>query len=200
MMRAAVLLAAVIVTGASTANAQSWDISAMYGFALPVELDHAARAVDSTSIGPGGSWQFAVGRTFGDRWAAEVFWAEQFTSYRIESGGETGELFKMSLIQLHGDLLYRFGSSSSRLEPFALVGLGSTFFRATDVQNEAKFSMAFGAGLKYFLRKEVAVRGQFRYRSTFLNDAQSTDFCDPFGFCQSTLGQFEFAGGVTFRF
>jgi len=200
MMRAAVLLAALTVAGASTAYAQSWELSAMYGFALPVELDHAARGVDSTSIGPGSSWQFAVGRNFGARWGAEVFWTEQFTSYRVESGGTTGELFDMSLLQLHGDLLYRFGRSGSRLEPFALVGLGSTFFRATDLQNETKFSMGFGAGIKYFVRKDIAVRGQFRYKSTFVNDANSTEFCDPFGFCQSTLGQFRFAGGVTFRF
>ena len=200
MSRVSVTAFVISIMFASTANAQTWDISAMAGYALPVELDHATRGVDQTSIGPGPSWQFAVGRNLGPRWGAEVFWTEQFTSYRVESGGTIGELFKISLIQLHGDLLYRFGASGSRLEPFALVGLGSTFFRATDLQNETKFSMGFGAGLKYFLRKEVAVRGQFRYKSTFLNDAQSTDFCDPFGFCQSTLGQFEFAGGVTFRF
>jgi hypothetical protein len=201
MRRIVAALAAVILLSAPAAHAQSWDISAMYGFAVPVELDHAATpGVEKTSIGPGSSWQFAIGRNFGSRWGAEVIWTEQFTSYRVESDGNTGELFDMSLIQLQGDLLYRFGRSGSRLEPFALVGLGSTFFRADDLQNETKFSMGFGAGLKYFLRKEIGLRGQFRYKSTFLNDAQSTDFCDPFGFCQSTLGQFEFAGGVTFRF
>ena len=200
MTRIAAVVAALTMLSVSAADAQSWDISAMYGFALPVELDHAARGVDSTSIGPGSSWQFAVGHNLGSRWGAEVLWTEQFTAYRVEANGETGELFKMSLIQLHGDVLYRFGRSGSRVEPFAFVGLGSTFFRAHDVQNETKFSMGFGGGLKYFVRKELALRGQFRYKSTFLNDAPSTDFCDPFGFCQSTLGQFEFAGGVTFRF
>lgn len=201
MIRITALAIALMVCCASSTFAQSsWDINAMAGYTLPVELDHAARGVDSTSIGPGPSWQFAIGRNIGPRWGAEVFWTEQFTAYRVESGGTTGELFDMSLIQLHGDLQYRFGRSGSRLEPFAFVGLGSTFFRATDVPNETKMSMGFGAGIKYFLRKELGLRGQFRYKSTFLNDASSTDFCDPFGFCQSTLGQFEFAGGVTFRF
>jgi len=32
-----------------------------------------------------------------------------------------------------------------------------------------------------------------------LNDA-SSDFCDPFGFCQGSLKQFEILGGVVLRF
>lgn len=201
MKRIVTLVAALLVLGASSARAQSsWDISAMYGYALATELDHSARGVDSTSIDSGGSWQFAVGRNFNHRWGAEVLWTEQFTGYSVESNGESGRILDMSILQLHGNLLYGFGKEGSRLQPFALVGLGSTFFTSPDLQDETKFSMGFGAGLRYLLRKELLVRGQFRYKSHFLNDANSTDFCDPFGFCQSTLGQFEFAGGVTFRF
>ena len=200
MMRAVVLVAVFTVACASTVSAQSWDVSAMIGYALPVELDQAARGVDATSIGPGFSWQFAVGRNFGPRWAAEVLWTEQFTSYRLESNGVNGELFKMSIMQLQGDVLYSFGASDAAIRPYALAGLGSTFFKATDLTSETKFAIGFGGGLKWFVRDEIALRGQLRYKTTFLNDSQSTDFCDPFGFCQSTLRQFELAGGVAFRF
>jgi opacity protein-like surface antigen len=200
MRRAAALAIIVVALTAGAAKAQSWDISAMAGYAPPAELEHAARGVDSTSIGGGGSWQFAVGRNFGPRWGAEVLWTEQFSSYGVESNGETGELFKMSIMQLHGNVLYRFARSGSRMEPYALIGLGSTFFSAQDLHDETKLSMGFGGGVKYFLRDELGLRGQFRYKLHFLNDSQSSEFCDPFGFCQSTLGQFEFAGGVTFRF
>ena len=200
MTRVMTLVAALLALSASAARAQSWDISAMAGYALPTELDHAARGVDSTKIDGGPSWQFAVGRNFNHRWGVEVLWTEQFTGFSVESNGASGRIFDMSILQLHGNLLYGFGAEGSRLQPYALVGLGSTFFTSPDLQDETKISMGFGAGLKYFVRREIGVRGQFRYKSHFLNDAQSTDFCDPFGFCQSTLGQFEFAGGVTFRF
>jgi opacity protein-like surface antigen len=201
MRRIAAFVIAISAVSASVSSAQSsWDLSAMAGYALPVELDHVARGVDSTSIDGGPSWQFAVGRNFNRRWGVEVLWTEQFTGYSVESNGTSGRIFDMSILQLHGNLLYGFGAEGSRLQPYALVGLGSTFFTSPDLQDETKVSMGFGAGLKFFLRKEIGVRGQFRYKSHFLNDAQSTDFCDPFGFCQSTLGQFEFAGGVTFRF
>lgn len=201
MNRLVIFVIALIVFGASTAHAQSsWDISVMAGYALPVELDHATRGVDATTIDGGGSWQFAFGRNFNRRWGVEVLWTEQFTGYSVESNGEAGRIFDMSILQLNGNVLYQFGAEGSKLQPYALVGLGSTFFSARDLQDETKMSMGFGAGVKMFIRKELAVRGQFRYKSHFLNDARSTDFCDPFGFCQSTLGQFEFAGGVTFRF
>jgi hypothetical protein len=39
-----------------------------------------------------------------------------------------------------------------------------------------------------------------RYKPVILSDGSSGDFCDPFGFCQGTLQQFEFAGGVVVRF
>jgi hypothetical protein len=79
MRRAVALVIIVMALNASAANAQSWDISAMAGYAPAVELEHAARGVDATSVGGGGSWQFAVGRNFGPRWGAEVLWTEQFS-------------------------------------------------------------------------------------------------------------------------
>jgi hypothetical protein len=33
-----------------------------------------------------------------------------------------------------------------------------------------------------------------------LNDEDAGEFCDPFGFCQGTLLQIEFGGGVLLRF
>jgi hypothetical protein len=35
---------------------------------------------------------------------------------------------------------------------------------------------------------------------TMLNDDETVAFCDPFGFCQSSLQQVEFAVGAVVRF
>ena len=43
------------------------------------------------------------------------------------------------------------------------------------------------------------MRAQARYVPTMLND-ESSDFCDPFGFCQWSLQKFELMGGVVIRF
>ena len=200
MTRVITLVMTILVVSASAADAQSWDVSAMAGYTLPAELDQAARGVESTSVAGGINWQIATGRNFNPRWGAELLWGQQFASYNVESGGTTGTLFEMTIMQLQGNLLYSFAPTGSRLQPYVLAGLGSTFFSATDLQSETKFSMGFGGGVKMFVKDAIGIRGQFRYTPTFLNDSDATDFCDPFGFCQSVLGQFEITGGVTFRF
>jgi opacity protein-like surface antigen len=164
-----------------------------------VQFGDAVRGVDAAGVDGGWLWQFVAGRMFSEKWGAELLWTEQFSGYHIESGGNSGNLFTMSLLQLHGNLVYQFGAAGSRLRPFVFGGAGATFLSARDLQSEQKFSIGFGGGVKYFLWRDVAFRGQVRYKPTFLND-EGSDFCDPFGFCQSTLRQFEFAGGVTFRF
>jgi opacity protein-like surface antigen len=102
--------------------------------------------------------------------------------------------------QLHGNAVYHFGDAGARLRPFAFAGLGATFFSAADLESETKFSFGLGAGVKYFRWESIGLRAHFRYKPTMLNDEDAADFCDPFGFCQGTLSQVEFAGGAIVRF
>jgi hypothetical protein len=61
-------------------------------------------------------------------------------------------------------------------------------------------TFGLGAGVKYFRWESIGLRAHFRYKPTMLNDEDAADFCDPFGFCQGTLSQIEFAGGAVVRF
>ena len=76
----------------------------------------------------------------------------------------------------------------------------ATLFNADDLKSETKFSFGLGAGVKYFRWQTIGLRAHVRYTPTMLNDEDAADFCDPFGFCQSTLQQVEFAGGAVIRF
>ena len=109
-------------------------------------------------------------------------------------------MFTMTVRQLHGDVVYQFGSADARLRPFVFGGLGATFFSADTVESETKFSFGLGGGIKYFLWNAIGVRAHARYKPTMLNDEESADFCDPFGFCHGSLTQFEFAAGGVVRF
>ena len=80
-----------------------------------------------------------------------------------------------------------------------LAGAGATFLSAQDLDSETKFSWAVGAGVKWFPSGRIGARAQARYTPTQLNDS-SSEVCDPFGFCQGSLHQFEFMGGLVFRF
>src|SRR4030095_14875567 len=61
--------------------------------------------------------------------------------------------------------------------------------------------LSFGvdAALNWLPSKRLGARLQARYTPTYLHDA-SSDFCDPFGFCQDWLHQLELTGGVVVRF
>ena len=106
----------------------------------------------------------------------------------------------MTVRQLHGAVLYHFGSADARLRPFAFAGLGASFFTADDLESETKLSFAFGGGIKYFRWNAIGVRAHVRYKPTMLNDEESGDFCDPFGFCGSAIHPIEVAAGAVVRF
>jgi opacity protein-like surface antigen len=106
----------------------------------------------------------------------------------------------MTVQQLQGNVLYQFGNRDSKLRPFVFGGMGATFFSADDLESETKFSFGFGGGVKYFPWRAIGARASFRYKPTMLNDADTVDFCDPFGFCQGALHQIEFAAGAVVRF
>jgi opacity protein-like surface antigen len=91
------------------------------------------------------------------------------------------------------------GGSEARVRPFLTAGLGAAFFSAPDLEGETKVSLGLGAGLKWLPTSRLGARLQARYTPTHLNDA-SSDFCDPFGFCQGWLQQFEMTGGLVLRF
>ena len=105
----------------------------------------------------------------------------------------------MTIDQLQGSFVYQLGGAESRLRPFFIAGVGAALFSATDLDTEAKLSFGLGAGLKWLPTSRFGARLQAGYSPTYLNDA-SSGFCDPFGFCQAWLHQFELTGGVIIRF
>lgn len=199
MKRIAFMMFAIAVAFTVPARAQSWEIAVMTGYVMPHDFAQTARDVDSAGIAGGIAYGVAGSYMFTPHWGAEVFWNAQSTAYQIKVNDVAGDLFSMTIHQLQGNVVYQFGRSGSRVQPFAFAGAGSTFFVATDIPMETHLSMGLGGGVKIYPWKGIGLRGQLRYRPTWLND-DGGEFCDPFGFCQSTLRQLEVSGGVTFRF
>jgi hypothetical protein len=108
-------------------------------------------------------------------------------------------MFDVTIDQLQGSLVYQFGGAESRIRPFVTAGAGASIFRSTDINTETKLALNVGAGLKWLPSKRLGARLQAKYTPTSLNDKGSA-FCDPFGFCQDWLHQFELMGGVVVRF
>ena len=195
----AVALIAVLAMS-SHASAQSWEVSGLAAYTPSAGLDQQAPELNDLSVQGGFTWGLTGARLFTPRWGAEALWVQQASAYELETEAGASDLFSMTVRQLHGDVVYHFGSADARLRPFVFGGLGATFFSADDLESETKFSFGLGGGIKYFRWNAIGVRAHVRYKPTMLNDEDSADFCDPFGFCGSTLQQVEFAAGGVVRF
>lgn len=197
---AVLVAAAILAISPATGRAQSWETSGLVGYTPSSALDRRAPELTELELSGGFTWGVQGARFFTPRWGAEVLWMQQSSAQRVGTADGAADLFTFTAGQLHGNVVYRFGEAGARLQPFAFAGLGSTFFQSDEVPSERKFSLGLGGGLKYFFSPSVGVRGHFRYKPTMLSDTSSDDFCVPFGFCQGTLQQIEFATGAVVRF
>jgi hypothetical protein len=193
------LAALACLLTAAPALAQRTEIAALAGYTTPGVIDMKAEGVRELEVGGSFTGGIAVARFFSDHAGVEASWTQQHSALVLGTADGTADLFDMSLDLLQGSFVYQFGALDARLRPFVLASLGATFLSADDLEGEAKFSWALGLGLKWFPAAKVGGRVQARYAPTRLNDA-SSDSCDPFGFCQGTLSQFELMGGLVFRF
>jgi outer membrane protein W len=184
----------------ASAQAQSWEVSGLGGFTSGAAIDRRAPELDELDVRGGFTWGAQVARFFTPNWGAEALWTEQSSALVVGTASGNATLFALTAQQLHGNVVYRFGAADARWQPFAFAGLGMTFFDADDVPGETKLSLGIGGGVKYFFSNALGVRVHGRYKPTMLNDESSEDFCDPFGFCQGTLSQFELMAGGVVRF
>jgi outer membrane protein W len=175
-------------------------VSGLAAYTPSAGLENQAPELSQLDIAGGFTWGIQGARLFTPRWGAEVLWTRQSSALRVGTDAGSADLFTMTIAQLHGDAVYHLGAPDARLRPFVFGGFGATFFSADDLESETKFSFGLGAGIKYFRWNALGLRAHFRYKPTMMNDEDAADFCDPFGFCQGTLQQIEFAGGAVLRF
>ncbi len=192
----AALLLLSISSGA--AWAQSWEASGFAGFTPSVGLEPAPELTE-VNIRGGFTWGVQGARFFTPRWGAEVVWMQQASALEVGTSAGTADLFSITLAQLHANLVYQFGADGERLRPFVFGGAGATFLSADDLETATKASFGLGGGLKYFPWATVGVRGQIRYKPTWLDD-DVEGVCDPLGFCQAWLQPIELGVAVVIRF
>jgi opacity protein-like surface antigen len=199
--RLTAIAAALVLSALSApASGQSWEASGLLGYTPSVSLDRQAPELTQLDIRGGFTWGLQAGHLFTPRWGAELLWMQQGSALRLVTEAGAANVFTMPIQQLQGNVLYHVGSRDTKLRPFVFGGLGATFLSATELESETKVSYGFGGGVKYFPWKNIGARASFRYAPTMLNDDETVAFCDPFGFCQGSLQQIEFAVGAVVRF
>jgi outer membrane protein W len=194
-----VLVALLLLLPAASAFAQRNDAALLVGYTTAGGIDMTAPGIQDLEIAGSATFGLAARHFFSPHLGAEVSWTRQDSALTLATGDGQADLFDVDVSVLHASAVYRFGWDRSAFRPFALAGLGATFLGATDLEGETKFSLSIGGGVDWSTSERTALRVQARYLHALLDDS-SSDFCDPFDFCQGSLRQFELLGGVVFRF
>ena len=193
------LLALIAVLGASPAFSQGFEAELRGGYTTPGGITATALGIEDLEIGGGFTWGASATWFFTPRYGIEASWTRQGDGVNIATDSGSAQLFDARIDQLQGSFVLQLGSGEARLRPFVAAGLGAAFFSADGLDGETKLSLGLGAGLKWQPAGRFGARVQARYLPTHLADAES-EFCDPFGFCEGWLHQFEMSGGVVIRF
>ena len=193
------MLTLALLLVATPAFAQRTEVALLGGYTTSGDIDMKAAGIQELEVDGGFTWGVEAGHFFSDHIGAEISWSQQLGALALGTREGSTELFDMKLGALQGRLVYQFGGREARIKPFVLAGLGATFLSAEDLESETKLSWTLGGGVKWFPSRRLGARLQARYAPTFLDDS-SSDVCDPFGFCQGSLHQFELMGGLVLRF
>jgi opacity protein-like surface antigen len=193
------LLTCLAILSAAPAFSQGFEVTALAGYTTPGGLEHDTRTVEDLKLAGGFTWGVSLGWFFSPRLGVEASWGRVGSGVELSTAQASQRMFDVTVDQFQGSLVYKFGGAASRFRPFVTAGAGASTFSSTDIDSETKLSLGIGAGLKWLPSKRLGARLQAKYTPTYLND-KGSDFCDPFGFCQDWVHQFELSGGVVLRF
>jgi hypothetical protein len=185
-----------------------WTISDGVSFsnAVPVPgLGTYSRADPKDSV----SFGFGGGVFVNHQVEIEFMWNRQPTKLEVTGNGPTlsGD---MNVDTYHGNFVFHAGEEDAKLRPFVYFGLGATnygnaTFPTRTVNGITKFSWAVGAGVKAYPATHVGIRAAVRWVPTYIKTDGYGWWCDPFWGCVPAgntqySNQFEFSGGLSFRF
>jgi opacity protein-like surface antigen len=199
-MRRTIIAGVIAGLVAVPAAAQSTELGMSAGFTPATSLDRQAPELEGVNLDGGVTFSISGTRFLNEHWGIGGEWGHHFSGFVIETADADTTLYDLGIDHFHGYAAYRFGDAAAKLRPFGFGGAGIKFFTARDLESETKLSFVVGGGLSYFVSQNLAVEGRVTYTPTMMSDRAAGDFCDAFGFCQSRLQQFEFGGGVRFRF
>jgi opacity protein-like surface antigen len=222
MFKKALIVAVLVLAASSAAWAQApkVEVSALFGYSFADGVSgDPVRALNGQTydrVDPKDSMNFTLSGGFFVGPNAEVgfMWRRSPTTLQV-SGTTTSDLGDINIDGYHGFFAYNFGESEAKVRPYILAGLGATHYGGTTftktggatgtVQSATRFSTTWGAGVKIYPAPKVGVQFGVQWTPTYIKSDAAGWWCDPWWGCYLVgdaqySNQFEFAGGVTFRF
>lgn len=195
------LIVIAVTAIAMPASAQTaMELGGFGGYTPSVTLEEHAGSLTDLKLRGEFTWGINGTRFLTPHWGVEIVFTQQASALETVTEDGAGDLYSIGIAQLHANLVYQLGDEQARLRPYVFGGAGATFFSARDLDSSTKASFGLGGGVKYFPWQTVGLRGQLRYKPTWLNDDPGAAICDPFGFCQGWVMPLEFTAGISVRF
>jgi hypothetical protein len=179
-------------------------VGGSFGGLIPV-VQPGVSGVSSISLDRRLNFGLAAGFRFADHVDGEVLWNRQrlTANGRNENGDDLGRISRVTMNQLHGDVLLHYTAPEAKIRPFVLVGFGGGVLSSHEAFDGSisGFSFGAGAGVKAYLNRHFGIRVQGRYT---LTNISNTRWCGG-GSCNAIpnnvwLNQKEFSAGTIFRF
>jgi len=173
-------------------------------------------AYDEADVKDGGAFSFTGGFYASPNALIEFMYARQ--SSKLTARGATGiteiDVSELNIDNYHVNFVYNWGESDAKMRPYAFVGLGATTYSFGNLllpgvtgkaEGNTQFSTTWGAGVKYYLAPAIGLKAGMRWTPTYIKSDPAGYWCDPFYGCwllsdPDYSHQFEFSGGITFRF
>jgi len=215
---------AAVVVGiwvlAAPLSAQRFEVSFNAGYTTSEGVHFDPRLIagvlyDEVDVKDGGSFSLTAGFYASPNALIEFMYARQSSEFTARGAATELSVSDINIDNYHVNFVYNWGESDAKLRPYAFVGLGATNYspsgsvKIPGVQGElngnSQFSTTWGAGVKYYVAPSVGLKAGVRWTPTYIKSDPAGYWCDPFYGCwllsdPDYSHQFEFSGGITFRF
>ena len=222
MFRRVLVGTLLVLAASSTAWAQTpkVEFTGIFGWTLsdgvtgdPIK---AGNGQTYDQVAPKDSMNFGFSLGFFVTPSAEIgfLWRRQATEMEV-SGTSTNIVGDWNIDGYHGYGAYYFGDSEGKARPYVLFGLGATHYgsvsykrvdgSAASTPSGTQFSGTLGAGVKVNASPNVGVKLGMQWTPTYIKSDAVGWWCDPWWGCYVVgdaqySSQFEFIGGLSFRF
>jgi len=221
MFKRVLISTCMVLAAASAAWAQQpkVEFTGLIGYTLADGVSGDPRVTPTGTydrLDPKDSMNFGFSVGFFVTPSAEIgfLWRRQATTAEV-SGTNTVELGDWNIDGYHGYGAYYFGDPESKARPYIMGGLGATNFGGVSYkrgdgttatfEGNTQFSTTWGAGLKVNASPNVGVKFGIQWTPTYIKSDAEGWWCDPWWGCYVVgdaqyANQFEFVGGISFRF
>jgi opacity protein-like surface antigen len=210
----------VVLSSAAWAQTPKVEFTGIIGWSLSDGVSgdpiKAANGQTYDRVDPQDSVNFGFSLGFFVSPSAEIgfLWRRQASTLDV-AGTSVATLGDLNIDGYHGYGAYYFGDPEAKARPYIMGGLGATNYggvtytkvdgSTATTEGGTQFSTTWGAGLKVNASPNVGMKFGIQWTPTYIKSDAAGWWCDPWWGCYvigdaQYSNQFEFIGGLSFRF